>query len=449
MVKQLFKKHPIVPSATVDTILADVLSFSLDVDKKKWHSPKNSGPPRTQSAEKDAEIRRQVDKLLKLGVIRPSKATHYSHPHLTPKPDGSWRFCIDYRALNNCSASSGWPIPNIDHLLRRVGNKRATTFATFDLTSGYHQTALSQDSVEYTAFMCSNGVYEWVRLPFGLKGAPSYFMQKMSTEVLQGLLYNIVECYIDDVIIWGTNSDELLINIETLLKMLSEKNIKINPKKAKIGLPEIEYTGHVLSEEGLNFSAKKIEKVVNLKLPTTQKELRSFLGLTNYFRQHIQNYSAMVQPSLNAVRVYKPRQNIKWDALTRHAFELTKTAINECPQLFFLHDDLPIYLHTDASDYGIGAYLYQKKGNQEHPIAFLSRTFTGEQKRWSVPDKECYAIIYAFKKLEHYIRDRFFILRTDHKNLTYIDLENSGKVRRWKILMQQYNFDIELFKSTP
>ena len=320
-------------------------------------------------------------------------------------------------------------------------------FATFDITAGYHQTAVAEESSELTAFICSSGLYEWVRTPFGLKGAPSYFMKKMAVEVLNGLLYNTVECYLDDAITWGETPDELLQNIEILLRRLNEKNIKLNPKKARIGLPSIEYTGHVLSEDGLTFSNKKIDKVINFKQPNTQKELRSFLGLTNYFRQHIQNYSMMVKPLLDAVKVYKPRQEVKWDDTRLNAFELVKAAINSCPQLYFLKDNLLLYLHTDASDYGAGAYLYQMEGDKELPIAFLSKTFTAEQKRWSVPDKECYAIIYAFKKFEHYIRDRFFILRTDHKNLTYVDLENSGKVRRWKLLMQQYNFNIEYIKG--
>ena len=249
------------------------------------------------------------------------------------------------------------------------------------------------------------------------------------------------------LITWGKTPDELLANIELLLRRFTEKNIKLHPKKAKIGMPQIEYTGHLLTEDGLSFSSKKIDKVIKFKQPTTQKELRSFLGLTNYFRQHIQNYSTIVRPLLDIVKVYKPRQIVQWTDTTLHAFELVKAAINACPHLYFLQDDLPIYLHTDASDYGVGAYLYQMKGDTELPIAFLSKTFSAEQKRWSVPDKECYAIIYAFKKFENYIRDGFFVLRTDDKNLTYVDLENSGKVRRWKLLMQQYNFNIEYIKG--
>jgi hypothetical protein len=137
-------------------------------------------------------------------------------------------------------------------------------------------------------------------------------------------------------------------------------------------MPQIEYTGHLLTEDGLSFSDKKIDKVINFK---QQKELRSFLGLTNYFRQHIQNYSTMVRPLLDVVKVYKPRQIVKWNDTTLHAFELIKSAINACPHLYFLQDDLPIYLHTDASDYGVGAYLYQIKGDIAFPNRILVEHF--------------------------------------------------------------------------
>ena len=151
----------------------------------------------------------------------------------------------------------------------------------------------------------------------------------------------------------------------------------------------------------------------------------------------------MVRPLQEMVKNYKPRQPVKWTAETLKVFQDVKNAINACPKLYFLDDHSPIYLHTDASDYGVGGYLFQIVNGVEHPIVFLSNTFKQEQKNWSAADKECYAIIWSFKHLEHYIRDRYFILGTDHKNLTYLNLENSGKVRRWKLLVQEYNCGVE------
>ena len=422
---------------------AAVAPIKLDVDLKQWEVPRNSGPPRVQSEVKQQEIKKQIDKLLLLGVIKPSQSPYYSHPHLTPKPDGSWRFCIDYRQLNNACKSLGWPLPNIELLLRRVGKHNPRFFGKFDLTSGYHQTAVDEQSRALTAFITSFGTYEWTRCPFGLKGAPSYFQRAMHTEVLTDLLYQICEVYLDDILFWGESEDEYLQRLEVLLERLSSKGITINPKKCSFGLEQIEYTGHVLDNNGLSFSAKKKSQVVDFLQPETQKDLKSFLGLANYFRDHIRNHSTLVQPLHEMIKDYKPRSHLQWTAETLQAFERVRQAINDCPKLHFMDDKSPIYLHTDASDYGVGAYLFQVVNSVEVPIMFLSQTFKAEQKRWSAADKECYAIVFAFKELEHLIRDRYFVLRTDHKNLTYINLENSGKVRRWKLLLQEYNCGVE------
>ena len=422
---------------------AAVVPLKLDVNLDQWEVPRNSGPPRVQSDVKQEEIKKQIDKLLLLGVIQPSQSPYYSHPHLTPKPDGSWRFCIDYRQLNNASKSLGWPIPNIELLLRRVGKYNPQYFGKFDLTSGYHQTAMDKQSLSLTAFITAFGTYEWLRCPFGLKGAPSYFQRAMHTEVLSDLLYQICEVYLDDILFWGTSEEEYLQRLEILLKRLSEKNITINPKKCSLGLEQIEYTGHVLDKHGISFSQKKKVLVVNFRQPETQKDLKSFLGLANFFRNHIRNHSLLVHPLHEMLKNYKPRSKLLWTSETIQAFEQVKAAINACPKLYFLDDTSPVYLHTDASDYGVGAYLFQVVNGIEYPIMFLSQTFKAEQKRWSAADKECYAIVFAFKHLEHLIRDRYFILRTDHKNLTYLNLENSGKIRRWKLLIQEFNCGVE------
>jgi len=174
----------------------------------------------------------------------------------------------------------------------------------------------------------------------------------------------------------------------------------------------VEYTGHVLVESGLSFSEKKKESIVNFKLPENQKELRSFLGLANYFRDHIRNNLIIVHPLHDIVKNYKPKQRLTWSQETKEAFNDIKEAINARSKLFYVDDISPVYLQTDASNYGVGAYLFQVVNDVEHPIMFLSKTFKNEQKRWSAADKECYAIIWAFKELEHLIRDRYFVLRT-------------------------------------
>ena len=146
--------------------------------------------------------------MLEHGLIRESQAEFYSQVHHTPKPNNKWRFCVDYRNLNTVSDGMGWPIPNISQMLQRLGQHRPRYFAKLDLTSSYHQAPLAANSRLYTAFITLMGIFEWLRVPMGLKGAPSYFQQVMATVVLAGLMYIICELYLDDIIVHGKTEDE-------------------------------------------------------------------------------------------------------------------------------------------------------------------------------------------------------------------------------------------------
>ena len=167
---------------------AKIKSFHLEVDNDKWRVPRNRAPPRSQSTLKQAAL---LETLLKQGIIVKSQASHYSQVLLVPKPDSTFRIRFDYRALNDCTPDASWPIPNIAEVLRRIGSRKPKIFGSMDLTQGYHQAPLSDTTRAYTAFITFSGVYEFTRLPFGPKRAPSYFQEIMATTVLVGLIYMI------------------------------------------------------------------------------------------------------------------------------------------------------------------------------------------------------------------------------------------------------------------
>jgi hypothetical protein len=169
----------------------------------------------------------------------------------------------------------------------------------------------------------------------------------------------------------------------------------------------------------------------------------SFLGLANYFRRHIKDHSAIERPMREMLKTYNRTKRLTWTPEGESAFEALKKAINDCPKLYFPDVNGEIFLHTDASDYGVGAYLFQVVNGEEQRIVFLSRSLHDEQLRWSTPEKECYAIFLSLEKFKHLIQHVKFVVRTDHKNLTYLNLAGSDKVMRWKLLIQQFNFDIE------
>ena len=441
--KRLCTKYQKLFSISVSPEPADLKPMELVVDQNKWELNSNKGPARQQTDPKQKEIRVQVAKMLDLEVIQPSQAEYYSQVHLTPKSNGKWRFCIDYRPLNLACKGMGWPIPNIEQMIQRLGQKRAKYYAKIDLTSGYHQAPLARDSRVSTAFITSDGVYEWTRVPMGLKGAPSYFQGELASTVLRGLLYHICELYIDDIIVFGNSKEEFLANVELVFQRLMKHRLTVNPEKCFLGMSEVEFVGHTIDERGMSFSREKIDKVLNIPEPVLGKELKSFLGVAGYFHRHIKDYAGVTKPLTKMIEGYERNRRLIWSEQGRAAFREIKEAINNCPKLFFMDDHSPVFLHTDASDYGIGGYLFQMINGEEVPIAFISKMLDEREERWTTTEKECYAIIYCIKKLEYLLRDRSFTLRTDHKNLIYIDSETSKKVKRWKLFIQEFDFYIE------
>mgnify|MGYP000847459154 CR=1 FL=1 len=450
---KLLKRHREVFARTISPTPAKIEPMILElIDPKKWRL---GGPPRQQSLAKQNALLKFLDESLKLGLIVRSQATAYSQVVMVPKPNGKWRFCVDYRSLNENLVSMGWPIPNIDRMFQRLGSKKAKYFAVLDLTSGYHQVLLDEKSRALAAFITDFGVFEPTRVWMGIKSAPSYFQQCMS-KALHGLMYDICEIYIDDIIIFGTSAEKFRDNLAQVLERLKECGLTLNPDKAKIGLTQLEYVGRVINEHGVIMSEEKIRKVVDFALPTTQKQMKQFLGLVNYFRAHVRGFAVTAQPLYAMTEGYSTSTRaaqLVWTPKQIQAFEEVKEAIKANPLLHFMDEQLPIFVATDASEYGIGAYLYQttrthvNQDEIEIPVAFLSQALTKVQRRWSTIEKECYAIWFALQKWEYLLRDVKFTILTDHRNLKYLNA-NTPKVVRWKLAIQEFDFVVKHIEGT-
>ena len=384
-------KHKLMFNTKLGKNPALIPPMELEVDETLWCINANKGPPRNQTLEKQSEVQKQVLAMLKNEVISISQAEYYSQVHLTPKPTSShsdaispdvtqnegsinkttvqsnfsaavktgWRFCIDFRGLNACCKGLGWPIPNIRHMLQRLGNKRPKIFGKVDLTAGYHQAPLGKDSRRFSAFMTHMGCFEWNRVAMGLKGAGPWFQGVLAALVLLGLLYFICELYIDDLLIYGDNEDEFCKNLDTVFTRLVKYNITVNPDKCELGVNELEFVGHVMNEKGLTHTREKIEKVLQIPAPERGKDLKSFLGVAVYLCDHIMNYAIIVHPLHLMLKNYSRERRLVWTQEGLDAFEAIKTAINNCSLLYFIDDISPITLYTDASDFGIGGFLSQ------------------------------------------------------------------------------------------
>ena len=396
-------------SKTLRESSASVTAFRVNLkDDNNWESPKHRTPSRAYSQAQREEMDRQIQIMLTARVISPSTAGAWSHAVLAKKKNGKWRFCVDYRMLNALCKDIGWPLPNIIETLKRIGKNKPKFFAVLDLTSGYHQMALSKSDRRLTAFMTDKGLFEFNRVPFGLKGAPSYFQHTMSQEVLTGLLGSICEVYLDDIIVFAEDEDELLKRLEIVFKRLMLKGITANPDKCHFGLTQIEYVGHLINYLGMHFSEEKLNKVLHFDRPHTQAGMKSFLGLINYFRDHVEHFAGITKPLNDQLLNYTKRKVLQWTPDLDLAFEQAKQAVYTCKFVYYVDDHLELYLHTDASDYAIGGYLFQlipsgeldSKGRpiyKERPITFCSHILTAAQcKAWPTIEKEAYAISLFF-----------------------------------------------------
>ena len=238
---------------------AKIPAFNLVVDKEKWEVERNRAPPRSQSALKQTALFSTIETLLRQGIITKSSSPYYSQVLLVPKPDKTFRMCVDYRALNDCTPDANWPIPNITEMLRRIGQHKPKLFGIMDLTQGYHQAPLEHNTKAFTAFITFSGVYEFTRLPFGPKRAPSYFQQIMATIVLVGLIYMLCEMYIDDCIVFGDTNDEFVSRLDSVLGRFKKHNLFLKASKCSFGFKELEFVGKVVSETGLKVSQQKIQ----------------------------------------------------------------------------------------------------------------------------------------------------------------------------------------------
>ena len=443
--KRLVQEYKDAFSSSLLKEAARVPPMHLKVDQEQWEQRENQRGPRPRSRGQVEEIDNQTDEMLGSGVIRLSQAGAYSQVLLVRKSDGSWRFCIDYRRLNEATEAETWPIPDIPVMLRNIGRNKPGYFGVLDLTKGYYQTPLAEGSSKYTAFITPSGLYEWRRVPMGLKGAPGYFQRTMTTLVLAGLVGVICAVYMDDLIVYGKDFDEYMRNLRTVLERLRKFGLTANPRKTKLGLTQVEYVGHIIDSTGVSFSEERIREIVEFPLPTTKGELKSFLGMANYVRGSTRDASAYTVPLTAMLAGYSKKQRshkIVWTLAQTEAWDKYKAVVNNAQKIFYADDKSPIDLFTDASNVGIGAHLVQTLPDGEiRTIGLFSRTLTDTQRRWSVPERECFAIVEALKHFAYLLRDVRFKLHVDHKNLVYIRDTGSMKVTAWKVLVQEHDFE--------
>ena len=400
--------------------------------------------PRRFSEPVTREVERQCTELLELGVIRQSKSP-WSAP-VVPiwKKDGTLRLCIDYRRLNQVTKPDRFPMPNLTDMVFGAG--KAGFFTTLDLVKGYYQIPLDPASSECTAFSTPNQHYEFVRLSFGLRNAPSAFQREMA-EILRGFPGNQVVCYIDDILILGDTFEAHLELVERVLTTLEEYGMKVKAPKCSWVQEEVEYLGHVISRAGIKKSPAFVSKVLDRPRPVTVKELRSFLGLVNFQRKFVPGCSVVSKP-LTVWMSHPDRERLVWSEEMVAAHSTLVNAMKNDLQLSYPNYDegaSPLELSTDASSVGAGACLVQCQDGVERTIAYASTTFNRAQANYSVLEQELAAIRWAVAYFRPFLIGVPFKLRTDHRPLVYMANMSRVNSRMMRTLneLAEYNFEIE------
>ncbi|CAB5185100.1 unnamed protein product [Rhizophagus irregularis] len=363
----------------------------------------------------------------------------WASPVTLVKKEGKYRFCIDYRKLNDVTKSDAYPLPRIDELLEKY--RTARWFTSLDLAAGYHQVEMTEEDKEKTAFICSQGLFEYNVMPFGLKNAPGTF-QRLMDEILKEYIGEFVVVYLDDIMIYSKNFEEHIEHVNKVLNKLRENNLIVKLKKCKFGERNIEFLGHIVGRDGLKPNEKKVEKIKEIKIPETVKEVRSFLGLCSYYRRFIKNFARIAKPLYHLVKKDVP---FKWTEEQQEAFEELKRRLMEKPVLDYPDFEKEFILITDASGEGLGAVLSQKnKENKEFVIAYASRSLIGAEKNYPITELECLAIFWGIKHFHKFLAGRKFTVITDHSALK--GLMNAkiptGRRARWVMELQQYDFEV-------
>jgi hypothetical protein len=383
-------------------------------------------------------VEQAVQEMLDDGVIRPSDSPWASPVVLVPKKDGTTRFCVDYRKLNAHTRKDAHPLPHIQDIFDQLGG--ATIFSTLDLKSGYWQIPMAEKDVGKTAFTCHLGLFEFVRMPFGLTNAPAIFQRAM-TKALQGLVGKICMVYIDDIVVYSKTPQEHAKHLTQIFERLRQVGLQLKPSKCFIGLPELELLGFRISGRGIETQPEKVEAIAKMNVPTTVKQVQSFMGMVNYYKQFIPNLAVVAAP---LTELTKKNVKFRWTDECQNAFEKLKQALCEAPVLIHPDPTQPYVLYTDASDLAVGGILVQKKDGVEKVVAYLSHKLTGAALSWPAIEKEAYAILYSLKKFHCYLYGAQFEIHTDHKPLRSLfqDEQKNSKLQRWSIQISEYGAPI-------
>ena len=387
---------------------------------------------------------KQIDLLLTEGKIRPSQS-QYAHPIVCiakKRNIDDVRVCVDYRYINSGTINDAFPLPDMEALLRRVSASPWLTL--FDCSSGYNQIRMREEDIHKTAFDCNKGFFEHRFMPFGLKCSGNTFVRTVDTILRDHSEY--AGPFVDDIAVHSLEWDEHLIHMEKTLGAFEKAGMTLKLSKCRFAQPKVDFLGHRVGSGEMSVIGAKVAAIVNLLEPTSKKQVRSFLGMCNFYRVYLPKYSELALP-LTALTKAKVGNKFSLNEEKRAAFIALKGALSSPQTLSCARYDKPFFVFVDASLLAVGAVLCQldDDGINHRPIAFVSRKFNPAQTRYSTIERESFAVIFALQKFDLIIFGSKVILYSDHNPLQYIATGSvsSAKLTRWALALQRYDIEVK------
>lgn len=439
-------KH-IFSSGPTDLGCTNLVEHEIELtEQKPFKEPYRRIPPGMVE-----EVREHLKDMIDAGAIRESKSPFSSNVVLVRKKDGSLRFCIDFRKLNSRTVRDAYSLPRIEETIDNLSGSRY--FSKLDLRSGYWQVAMSEVDKPKTAFSVGPlGFFECNRMAFGLTNAPATFQRLM--ERTMGEL-NLRECliYLDDVIIFSRSVEEHLDRLNKVFERLEKAGLKLKGSKCEFFRTSTTYLGHVVSERGVEADPAKISTIKTWPVPSSVKELRSFLGFAGYYRRFIEGFAKIAKP-LNDLLVGHPtnKKSSKastpwaWGSQQQEAFSTLIEKLSNPPVLGYADFSKPFLLNTDASSAGLGAVLYQLQEGEERVIAYASRGLRAAERNYPAHKLEFLSLKWAVvDKFKDYLYGNKFQVRTDNNPLTYVltTAKLDATSHRWLASLSGFDFSLK------